>query len=349
MDEDMTNFLSHFCTRRKESGRLRGFTLVELSLSMTFIAILSIIIVLVINGAVSSYSRGITLNLINTVGNEVVDELKTAIHQAPKFDTVEKLCSDAYGETGDSYTNCKEDGARGLISVSQKGSIVRKSDNSLVADGVPIYGALCLGNYSYIWNSGYLFDPEYYATIDGEDSVINNPFFRDDDTSLGILELRIWESPGGPGNEPQLYRDGSEKMMRVKDEERWVCKEMMNYENDSPGYLYQSQKTLLDETGNSLLSPTVMKIGENLTTLNPTDIITNDSRVAVYDLKLNADPVVGDGVLYSLSVTLGTVRSGIDVNAEKCVAPNESGSNRDYCAINRFNITALANGGKGND
>ena len=38
-----------------------------------------------------------------------------------------------------------------------------------------------------------------------------------------------------------------------------------------------------------------------------------------------------------------------DVNAEKCVAPNESGSNRDYCAINRFNITALANGGKGND
>ena len=71
-DEGMTSFLSHFCTRRKESGRLRGFTLVELSLSMTFIAILSIIIVLVINGAVSSYSRGITLNLINTVGNEVV-------------------------------------------------------------------------------------------------------------------------------------------------------------------------------------------------------------------------------------------------------------------------------------
>lgn len=337
-DEGMTSFLSHFCTRRKESGRLRGFTLVELSLSMTFIAILSIIIVLVINGAVSSYSRGITLNLINTVGNEVVDELKTAIHQAPKFDTVEKLCSDAYGETGDSYENCTEDGARGLISVSQKGSIVRKSDDSLVADGVPIYGALCLGNYSYIWESGYLLSSEY-SVYESYGSV----------RALGpVQELNMFLLESNGRAEPKPH-NGSKAFLRVKDDERYVCKSFTN--NRVESVPMDPSKLVYPGSQDNVFvqSITLAKQGTNLVDLDLTDVIANDSRVAVYDLKLNADPVVGDGVLYSLSVTLGTVRSGIDVNAEKCVAPNESGSNRDHCAINRFNITALANGGKGND
>lgn len=52
-----------------------GFTLVELSLSIAFIAVLSITIVLIINDAISTYRRGLTLNQINTTGMDLVDEI----------------------------------------------------------------------------------------------------------------------------------------------------------------------------------------------------------------------------------------------------------------------------------
>ena len=41
-----------------------GFTLIELSLSLVFVGILSIMMVLIISNTVSSYRRGITLRLI---------------------------------------------------------------------------------------------------------------------------------------------------------------------------------------------------------------------------------------------------------------------------------------------
>ena len=47
-------------------GVRQGFTLVELSLSLVFISTLSLTVVFVIAGAVSSYHKSITMNQINT-------------------------------------------------------------------------------------------------------------------------------------------------------------------------------------------------------------------------------------------------------------------------------------------
>lgn len=113
----------------------KGFTLVELSLSMVFIAILSIIITLLINGAVSSYRRGMTLNLLNTVGSELISDIRTAIQESP-------LC---------------------------EGTCERVSWMSVVKiknEDAPASGAFCTGKYSYVWNSGYFFDDEYKNDLD---------------------------------------------------------------------------------------------------------------------------------------------------------------------------------------
>lgn len=293
----------------KRVSSRRGFTLVELSFSMVFIAILSIIIVLVINGTVSSYSRGVTLNLVNTVGTEIMNEMKTAIHGAPTFKSFEDLCS-KYDWSNP--RDCISDNASGLISIVRRGDIESKSGER--TNDVPIFGAICLGNYSYLWNSGYLFNPDY--TIDGA------PLGETSRLVLGVMENT------GPGNTFQEFSDW--KLLRLKDDERWVCKNLM----DSP-----SEYTLGS-------SSSLGSVGRTLIDLDLTHIIADNGGVAVYDLEVDT-PKIGDGVLYSISMTLGTVRSGIRINAQggSCATRAEAENNFDYCAINKFNITALVSGG----
>ena len=71
----------------------KGFTLVELSLSLAFIGILSITIVLIINNAITTYRRGLTLNQINTVGMDLVDDMRATIQNSPANSMKEKCAS----------------------------------------------------------------------------------------------------------------------------------------------------------------------------------------------------------------------------------------------------------------
>ena len=302
----------------KRVSSRRGFTLVELSLSMVFIAILSIIIVLVINGTVSSYSRGVTLNLVNTVGTEIMNEMKTAIHGAPTFKSIEDLCGKYYGN---SPGDCISDNASGLISIVKRGDIESKSGEK--TNDVPIFGAICLGNYSYLWNSGYLFNPDYEIVdvLDEEKKLV------------------LGKKLSGPGNELEPVWKG--KLLKIKDDERWVCMGLMDPSPESPPTSKTYNK--LEIESNSLITERSL-IDTDLTYVIADD--ANNGGVAVYDLEVDTT-MIGDGVLYSISMTLGTVRSGIHINAqgESCATRAEAENNFDYCAINKFNITALASGG----
>ena len=82
----------------------KGFTLVELSLSLAFIGILSITIVLIINNAIATYRRGLTLNQINTVGMDLVDDIRTAVQNSPAKD-VEDVCKN--GSNSEEISKCK--------------------------------------------------------------------------------------------------------------------------------------------------------------------------------------------------------------------------------------------------
>lgn len=94
----------------------RGFTLIELMLSMTFISVLLLAIAMTVIQISHTYNRGITLKDVNQSGRAIVSELQRGISESAPFSI----------ESGP-----------GSRFVNQAGG-----------------GRLCVGRYSYIWNYG---------------------------------------------------------------------------------------------------------------------------------------------------------------------------------------------------
>ncbi len=97
--------------------RTKGFTLIELMLSMTFISILLVAIAMTVIQISNTYNRGITLKEVNQAGRSISSELQRAITSGAPF-SIEPGVGSRYIEQGDWG------------------------------------GRLCLGQYSYIWNYG---------------------------------------------------------------------------------------------------------------------------------------------------------------------------------------------------
>ena len=116
--------------------------MVELSLSLVFIGILSITAVLIINNTVLAYQRGVVLNRVNTVGMDLVDDMRTAIQGSPIV---------------------KEDDVA-YVSFVHEGDV---EINGSVNSSVPLYGGLCTGKYTYVWKSGYLTDADNMVKVNG--------------------------------------------------------------------------------------------------------------------------------------------------------------------------------------
>lgn len=91
--------------------RTQGFTLIELMLAMTFIAVLLLAIAMTIIQIGAIYNKGITLKDINQAGRSIGDDVKRTTAEA--------------------------------------GTITRATDYYTNSAG----GRLCLGTYSYIWNT----------------------------------------------------------------------------------------------------------------------------------------------------------------------------------------------------
>lgn len=60
----------------------RGFTLVELSLAMTFLSMLLLAIAMLIIQLVHIYDRGVTLRAVNQAGQMLVSDIRTSLNQA---------------------------------------------------------------------------------------------------------------------------------------------------------------------------------------------------------------------------------------------------------------------------
>lgn len=181
----------------REAGIKEGFTLVELSLSIAFIAILSITVVLIINDAISTYQRGLTLSQINTVGMDLVDDMRSALQNSPAEKVVE-ICEGLYGDNSAQENACKNDGGRKFVSVQK----FANNSNKIKVKGkdtvnVPIYGAFCTGAYSYVWNSGYLYTKD----------------------NSGVARARLSYEYEGANYTIENFR-----LVKVSDESRSVCK-----------------------------------------------------------------------------------------------------------------------------
>lgn len=292
----------------------KGFTLVELSLSIAFIAILSITIALIISDAISTYRRGLTLNQINTVGMDLADDMRAAIQNSPAK-VITELCDDVFKGNGDKEKTqralCQNDGGRKFVSmVRASTNSNRVKVNGEDAVGVPLYGAFCTGAYSYVWNSGYL--------------------FTEDNSSLERASLS-YEYDGTEEN-PNDFR-----LIKVRDENRSVCRSALELDNES-NRNYLEKSTSQFAVGRIIEEPVVLLSGSDDTA----------NALALYDLSVPAPAANGvNAAFYAVSFILGTVQGGINVmsNGNFCATPDEYDSNFDYCAINKFNFAAQANGG----
>jgi hypothetical protein len=101
----------------------QGFTLIELMLAMTFVAILLIAIAMTTVQISATYNKGITLREVNQAGRSVSDDLQQSITSSAPFDVTPKV--DASPATATSKYVVRDGGGR-----------------------------LCLGQYTYAWNYG---------------------------------------------------------------------------------------------------------------------------------------------------------------------------------------------------
>lgn len=101
----------------------QGFTLIELMLAMTFIAILLVAIAMTTIQISNIYTKGVTLREVNQGGRALTTELQRAIASASPFDVTPKV--DASPATATSRYVVRDGGGR-----------------------------LCVGSYTYAWNYG---------------------------------------------------------------------------------------------------------------------------------------------------------------------------------------------------
>jgi prepilin-type N-terminal cleavage/methylation domain-containing protein len=113
----------------------KGFTLIELMLSMTFIAVLLMAIAMTTIQISIIYTKGITLREVDQAGRSLSDEMQRSIASSAPFDVTPK----------------KDD------------SPATATSRYVVRDGG---GRLCLGRYTYAWNYGK-------AIQDGVPPVLN--------------------------------------------------------------------------------------------------------------------------------------------------------------------------------
>lgn len=100
-----------------------GFTLIELTLAMTFISVLLLAIVMTAIQAGRTYNKGIVLQSVNQSGTHISDTLRRDFLQAD----ARRIALEPTGTTG--------------AVISLRGGGTEKG------------GRFCLGDYSYVWNT----------------------------------------------------------------------------------------------------------------------------------------------------------------------------------------------------
>ncbi|MBR2830736.1 prepilin-type N-terminal cleavage/methylation domain-containing protein, partial [Candidatus Saccharibacteria bacterium] len=317
---------------RSMRRKVRGFTLVELSLSMVFIGVLLIAIALIISNTVSAYRRGLTLNLVNTVGMDIVDDMRTAVQNASSGSVLND-CRRYYAVSGGAdernvqYQNCYRDKAFHFVSIWKNEDVELDG----VTYNMPVYGAFCTGKYSYIWNSGYFeqgkvvgASPNDYNKRAKFRYVVNNE-------TVTIEKIRL---------------------LKVEDDERGVCKSVVRpYEDGAFGSTYPAEGSANPyKDGDGVVDNTFVMNGYGSMSEDPVDLLINDgdkyNDLAIYNLTVGDPPAYSStqkNTFYAVSFILGTLTGGPNVMSvgQSCKSPAEYADVEyggfEYCAINKFN------------
>ena len=333
------SMIKRLCYNKDMAKKSRGgFTLIELSISLVFIAILSLTVVLLIQNLAASYRRGLVLNQVNTVGMDLIDDFRSSIQNATS-DPVSRMCEVYYPnpESTDRQA-CMSDNASSFVSVTRMANVKVEGNN---LGELPVYGAFCTGTYTYIWNSGYFRRENDVADFDGN---IGESTVGDD----GISPAEV----GTKNFLTQRFRriKGDFRLLKIYDDERSICvntmKVLNNTGNISPYHIYD-----IDDMRNKV--PNQFAINSGMVSDNANDVVEllktdKAADLVLYDLYVAKPAISGtrQNLFYSASFILGTRRGGLNIKqiGDSCKPPNDDFSELEYCAINKFNFAVMAGG-----
>lgn len=341
-------FLMRLCYNKDMKRSRGGFTLIELSLSLIFIAILSLTVVLLIQNISASYRRGLILNQVNTVGMDLVDDFRISIQNASS-DPVTRMCEIYYPLGSADRNNCIADGGNSFVSVTKRaqvkvgGKYIGKN-NSADDSWMPVYGALCTGTYTYIWNTGY------FENADGYDGNPDNK--REVLISGTSIEPAVLGTKAS-GTAAFIKKPIDFRLLKVYDSERTVCVNAMRDQNGSWDDLSYKESTKYEN--NKIKNEFVISDAMLASAEGDEDVIElmkkhDAADLVLYELYFSRPAISAtrQNLFYAASLIIGTRRGGINIKeaGESCKPPSDEYSELEYCAINKFNFAVMAGGGK---
>ena len=328
--------IKRLCYNKNMKKTRGGFTLIEMALSLVFIGILSVMIVVLIQNTTASYRRGLILNQLNTVGMDLIDDIRSSVQMA-STDSLYKLCQRLYGGDGG---ECAEDKGNSFSTVTKYGKVVA---DGVTIDKVPVYGAFCTGYYTYIWNSGY-----FEAGQFGQNRKVYKY-----NTNQEISPIYLVKAGDSNNIIAKDFR-----MLKIYDKERTICRNVNNrfgsgyrkvntpdfntYNGTIPDNYFEIDGAMLPG-GSDLLEDKNKEGGVELLKNSVNDLVIYDfymTRPAMSETRQN--------LFFAGSFILGTRRGGINimVSGNSCKPPSDNTgySDLEYCAINKFNFAVQAGG-----
>ena len=131
--------------------RQKGFTIIELTLSMAFVSVLLLAIVMTSIQAGRIYNKGVVLESVNQASRDIGDSIRRDFMQS------------------DAAHVSQADGSESVIILSEGGE--------------PKSGRFCLGKYSYLWNYPSVLE----AALAGES--VSGPVVRRGDTIINFVRV----------------------------------------------------------------------------------------------------------------------------------------------------------------
>jgi type II secretory pathway pseudopilin PulG len=131
----------------------KGFTLIELTLSIAFIGALLLGIASIILGLSSIYQKGLSLRAVNASGQQIIEDINKAVNSASYVADIARIDENHDGFISDEESKKALDG------------YFYEAVN--VNDQTQNYGAFCIANYTYVWNTARSLQNGTGVTING--------------------------------------------------------------------------------------------------------------------------------------------------------------------------------------
>ncbi len=325
-----------------------GFTIVELTITMAFVAVLLITITIITINISSIYQKGLTLKAVNSVGRSLVDELTMAINSAPSVDT-RSLCKGFLSDDTEVNECIKQNAMLYIFQDNGPADYGVSNSDYDNTENLQYNGIFCTGRYSYFWNT-------YYGDEAGKTISVR---YRNENGGEETLTRE-------PGNDIPF------RLVRFEDRNYRLCSATLESGKYKTKFSSFSEGNPIDMTnlantpGDTATHPyPVAKPEEGLLDAFDLDLM-------LYNL--NIFPISQDSVTLRTFMTgtfvLGTLRGSVDITrsgdyCQEDILPGatdhngtedgyagssgnifDTGAEFNYCAINKFNFATRTAGAK---